>query len=210
VPTPLDIAAGLFWSAAYVLIIKRGYQDKACGMPVFALCTNLAWELLALTLRPVPEITPAAYMCVPPDVIIFCQCLAYGKRDFSDPFVRKYFRPIVLVTFGYAIALTYFFEVRLHDDYRYYTAYIGNLVMSVLFVAMILRRRSSRGQSMYIALFKLLGTLVVTVEALRLGRDAQPSLMLLLGGGILVLDVAYAAMLHRKLVEEGVAPWSRF
>jgi hypothetical protein len=206
----VDLVAGIFWCAAYLLIIKRGYQDKACGMPVLALCSNFAWEILALTLRRRPEIMPAAYMWVPPDLVIFCQCLLYGRSDVTIPFVRKYFRPIVVATFAYAVALTYFFEVRLHDDLRYYTAYIGNLAMSVLFVAMLQRRRSSRGQSMYIAVSKLLGTLIVTLESLRLGRDPQPALMALLGGGILVLDVTYAAMLHRRLLEEGVAPWRRF
>jgi hypothetical protein len=208
-PTPIDLIAGAFWSAAYVLIIKRAYQDKACGMPVLALCSNLAWELLALSFRRVPEITPAAYMCVPPDLIIFGQCLIYGKSEVADPFIKKYFHPIVLAIFAYAFALTLLFEVRLHDDYRYYTAYLGNLVMSALFIAMLLRRGSSRGQSMYIAIGKLVGTAAVTVECLRLGRDPQPQLIILLGAGIFVLDAAYAVMLYGQLVEERVDPWAR-
>jgi hypothetical protein len=208
-PTTIDLVAGVFWTATYLLIVKRAYQDKAPGMPALALCSNFAWEILALTLRPVPEITPGAVMWVPPDAVMFCQCLLYGKSDFQDPFVKKYFRPIFVTTFVYALAFTYFFEVRLHDDTRYYSAYIGNLVMSALFIAMLLRRGSSRGQSMYIAVCKLLGTFIVSVEALRLHRDPQPALLVLLVAGILVLDSLYAVMLHRKLLDEGITPWRR-
>jgi hypothetical protein len=178
-------------------------------MPVLALCSNFGWELLALTFRQRPELMSAAYMWVPPDAIIFVQCLMYGRDDFTSPFVKKYFRPIVVVTFAYLTAVTYLFEARLHDERRYYSAYLGNLAMSALFVAMLLRRGSSRGQSMYIAVLKLLGTLVVTVECLRLHRDPEPALLALLAAGTLALDLLYAGMLHRKLVEERISPWAR-
>jgi hypothetical protein len=209
VPSTVDLIAGVLWSLAYVLIIKRGFQDKACGMPVLALCSNFGWELLALTLRRRPELMSAAYMWVPPDAIIFAQCLMYGRDEVSAPVLKKYFRPIVLATLAYGFALTFLFEVRLDDERRYYSAYLGNLAMSALFVAMLLRRASSRGQSMYIATFKLLGTAIVTVECLRRHRDPAPGLMMLLGAGILALDVSYAGMLYGRLRAEGVSPWSR-
>jgi hypothetical protein len=207
--TPVDLVAGAFWSLSYLLIIKRGFQDKACGMPVLALCSNFGWELLALTFRVRPEILPGAYMWVPPDAIMFVQCLLYGPRDFAQPFIARYFRPIVVATFAYGFALTYFFEVRLGDDHRYYSAYLGNLAMSALFIAMLLRRGSSRGQSMYIAITKLLGTAIVSVECLRLHRDPEPALLGLLAAGIFALDVLYAVLLARQLREEGVSPWAR-
>jgi hypothetical protein len=210
VPTTIDILAGVLWMAAYLLIIKRGYQDKACGMPVFVLCVNFGWELLAVTFRRVPEITPAAYMCTPLDAIIFTQCLMYGKRDFENPVVKKYFRPIVLATFGYMTAFVYLFETRLHDDYRYYSGYIDNLAMSALFIAMLLRRGSSRGQSMYIALSKLFGTAIISVECLRRHRDPEPAFIAFLAAGTFALDALYSVMLYGKLREERIAPWTRF
>jgi hypothetical protein len=209
VASPVDLFAGALWSLAYLLIIKRGFQDKACGMPVLALCSNVAWELLALTLRRRPELMPAAYMWVPPDAIIFVQCMMYGRAEVADEFLKKYFHPIVLVTLAYAFALTFLFETRLADDRRYYSAYLGNLAMSGLFVAMLIRRASARGQSMYIAMCKLLGTAIVTIECLRLHRDPSPGLMMLLGAGILALDCCYAALLYARLRAEGIAPWRR-
>ena len=205
-PTTVDLIAGALWSFAYLLIIKRGYEDKSCGMPVLALCGNFAWELLALTLRVKPEITPGAYMWVPPDAVIFVQCLMYGRDDFANPFIKKHFRPIVLLTFAYAFVFLFLFETRLHDDHRYYSGYCDNLVMSALFIAMLLRRGSSRGQSMYIALSKLLGTVVISVECLRLAPRPEPAFMALLAAGILTLDALYAVMLYGKLREERHRP----
>ncbi|KAL0059083.1 hypothetical protein AAF712_014214 [Marasmius tenuissimus] len=42
----LNATCGLFWSAAYVLYVYQARKDKSYGMPVFALCLNLAWELI--------------------------------------------------------------------------------------------------------------------------------------------------------------------
>ena len=52
-PTPLTVPFALsvagcfvFWLAAYVLIIRRGLKDRTFGMPIAALCGNIAWEVL--------------------------------------------------------------------------------------------------------------------------------------------------------------------
>jgi hypothetical protein len=42
----LAIASGLFWSLTYLLIIRRGFQDRTYGMPMAALCFNLSWEFI--------------------------------------------------------------------------------------------------------------------------------------------------------------------
>ena len=209
-PTVIDIVGGSLWAVVYVLLIKRGFQDRACGMPVLVLCINFGWEILALTLRPVPEITPTAYLCVPLDAVIFVQCFLYGPADFQPPLPRRFFRPMLLVTLAYMTAVVYLFEVRVHDDFRYYSAYLDNLTMSGLFIAMLLRRGNVRGQSMYIALGKMLGTGLISLELLRMHRDSQPALLALLAAGCFVLDAAYSAMLYGKLREEHIPAWTRF
>jgi hypothetical protein len=210
-PTVLDLVGGSLWAAVYVLLIKRGFQDRACGMPVLVLCINFGWEILALTLRPVPEITPTAYLCVPLDAVIFVQCFLYGPADFRErPLVRRFFRPMLLVTVAYVTAVVFLFETRIHDDYRYYSAYLDNLTMSGLFIAMLLRRGNVRGQSMYIALGKMLGTGLISLELLRTHRDPQPALLALLAAGSFVLDAVYTGMLYAKLREERIPPWTRF
>jgi hypothetical protein len=89
-----------------------------------------------------------------------------------------------------------------------YAAFGQNLMMSVLFVTMLLRRNSVDGQSLYIALFKMIGTLLPSILFLRL----FPSSILLnyLFIAILIFDLIYTVMLYRKLKSAGLNPWARF
>jgi len=40
----LLLAGGVFWTLAYVLIVRRSYLDKCYGLPAVACAANLAWE----------------------------------------------------------------------------------------------------------------------------------------------------------------------
>ena len=38
--------SGITWTIVYIELIQKGFKEKACGMPLFALTLNLAWELI--------------------------------------------------------------------------------------------------------------------------------------------------------------------
>ncbi len=38
--------SSVFWTVAYVAIVRRGFHDKTFGMPIVALSANLTWEIL--------------------------------------------------------------------------------------------------------------------------------------------------------------------
>ena len=40
----LTIISGLFWTLVYIILIYKGFKDKTCGMPLFVLGLNWAWE----------------------------------------------------------------------------------------------------------------------------------------------------------------------
>nr|WP_222707310.1 hypothetical protein [Pontibacter qinzhouensis] len=42
----LKISSGVFWTLAYLLLLRRGYIDKSYGMPMVALCANISWEFI--------------------------------------------------------------------------------------------------------------------------------------------------------------------
>ena len=44
--TETMMIGGLFWSATYILIIRRRFKDKIFGMPMAALCANILWEAI--------------------------------------------------------------------------------------------------------------------------------------------------------------------
>ena len=81
-----------------------------------------------------------------------------------------------------------------------YSAFAQNAAMSILFVVMLFRRDSTRGQSMLIAVAKWIGTLAPT---LLLGVVTQFNIYVILTGAICtVFDVLYIVLLGKKLKEE--------
>src|SRR6266487_273578 len=42
--TLLMLGSGIFWTATYILIIRRSFLDHTYGMPLVALCANISWE----------------------------------------------------------------------------------------------------------------------------------------------------------------------
>src|SRR6266540_2700212 len=88
----LKIATGIFWSLTYILIIYRGFRDKTYGMPLFALCANLAWEFIfSFIFRPdsVQRIINPIWFVF--DVVIVYQYLRYGKPSLRGTLLERYF-----------------------------------------------------------------------------------------------------------------------
>jgi hypothetical protein len=73
-----------------------------------------------------------------------------------------------------------------------YAAFLQNLLMSILFIAMFVARRGPRGQSIVVAVAKWIGTLAPTIAF-----GALAGSMFILGLGILcsIFDLAYLGLL---------------
>ena len=81
-----------------------------------------------------------------------------------------------------------------------YSAFLQNLLMSVLFIAMLARRGSREGQSLSIAINKWIGTLAPTILYGVLGEGGFPrgSFLILISGIFCsVFDLIYIRMLAR-------------
>ena len=87
-----------------------------------------------------------------------------------------------------------------------YSALVGNVIMSLLFPAMLVRRNGVEGQSMGVAIFKWLGT---TAAAVLLNQETGSNLVLVLGIVIFVFDLIYIGMLYQKFRELGLNPFTR-
>lgn len=223
------VASGFFWTVTYVLVIARGARDRTCGMPLTALCANLVWEatFTVVTLSNGAHDVRLALL-VPwtlLDYVILLQALRYGRRDVEHPLLQRHF-PLalggLLILTG-AVLLAFVAEVR--DAIGWYAAFGQNLMMSALFVSMLLRRRDLRGQSVYIGIAKLLGSLFAFVFALfwspptlhehwagmlpDVYHPVSP-LIVVLYSGIFALDVLYVALVVRAARDLGQDPfrWS--
>jgi hypothetical protein len=81
------------------------------------------------------------------------------------------------------------------SDAARYSAFMQNLLMSVLFISMYAQRQPSEGQSLVIAINKWLGTFAAT---LIFGVIRHNAFVLSLGLLCFAYDVIYIALLQRR------------
>lgn len=225
----LILLAGLFWCAAYVLIIYRGFKDKSCGMPLLVLCINMAWEFVYGFLGhlsaqpPSMRLVSAAWFVL--DCAIVWLYFRYGRKEFRRALPHapeKGFVPMVLLLFGMAFALVYLSVFEWNDHTGVYIAYMDDALISILFVVMLMRRGNADGQSMWIGLCKFVGTLFTIalggavvrteygVNRYILADIHFMPLMKLFIVLIILFNVVYLVMLYRTLKYKlGLNPWTR-
>ncbi len=196
--TALMLGSGIFWTATYILIIRRCFLDRTYGMPLVALCANISWECIFSFIYPpsiIQHIVNIVWFAL--DAVIFVQLLLYGSREFGD-FSRRAFYGLcglALVTSFAAVLLT---TIEFHDQ-GVYSAFGQNLMMSALFAIMLYRRRSLRGQSMSIALCKWLGTACASLAFFLFSSLSHRSVLLpFLYIAIFVYDLIYVGMVYHQ------------
>ncbi|WP_210488863.1 hypothetical protein [Rufibacter aurantiacus] len=204
----LMIGSGLFWTIAYILILRRGFKDRFYGMPMVALCANLAWEFIFSFVHPHPQPQLSIdYLWLLFDVGIMVQYLRFGRGEFPLHLPQKLFYTTFLFTLVYCGLMISFMAREFNDYIGIYAAFAQNLMMSVLFVRMVLKRNSSAGQSLYIGLSKLVGTVFPSVLFYLYFPNSY--LLMLLYFGIFVLDLVYVLLLYSVMKAEGIKPWKR-
>ena len=226
----------LSWSVAYILIIVRGFRDRTFGMPILALCLNISWEFIGgfvfLPVSPVSASLSRAYRILwfALDTVILAQVLVYWRRE--HPSLRPW---QFLSFFGVSLAICFTGVLTMDIDLRnlglvdlwgqgdemgpYLSAFIMNLAMSFLFISMIHTRGSVRGQSVYIAVSKAVGSVCANLFFMFLTGQIRGAGVPYRGFtelmwpffyvSVLILDVTYAVLVYRRCRAEGINPWRR-
>jgi hypothetical protein len=186
----------LSWVAAYVLIIRRGRADQAYGMPIAAAAANVSWEFIFSFVRPYepPQLYGnLAWLFL--DVVILFQCVRYGRREWAPPLSAPLFYAGCALVQAMAFGLVWFASQEVANGPRV-VAFAQNLMMSALFIALLLRRRSGAGQSLAIGVSKLVGTAAASAYCVLTARDSPLLRTLFLA--ILVLDAVYVLLVRRR------------
>ncbi|WP_266204586.1 transmembrane-type terpene cyclase [Pontibacter kalidii] len=202
------VCSGIFWSVTYLLILRRGIVDKSYGMPVVALCANLSWEFIFSFIH--PHSTPQLYIdyaWLALDVGILVQYLKYGRKDFPEHLPVTLFYPTFLLTLLLSFLFILLLSREFNDLNGVYAAFSQNLLMSILFIQLLLKRNSPRGQSLYIALCKMIGTVFPSVLLYLYFPDSY--FLVLLYVGIFIFDMTYLLLLYFKIKAAGLSPWAR-
>lgn len=184
----LQIATGLLWSITYILIIRQGFKDKTYGMPMAAICANISWEFIFSFLYPhggLQNIIIIVWFVL--DVFIAYQYLKFGPKKFL---YSIFFLTIALCSW-IIIASVYEFS----DFEGKYAAFSQNLMMSILFISLLFKRGNAKGQSIYIAVFKMIGSLI---PAIVFYFYFKSELIAVLSLGTFVFDLIYVVFLHEK------------
>ncbi|MFI9802925.1 hypothetical protein ACIHEJ_00850 [Streptomyces sp. NPDC052301] len=207
--TVFQLGTGVFWTVAYVLLIRTGLRERTFGMPVVSFATNLSWEFTFAFVRPG---TGVVYIA---DVVWFCFDLAigytvvrHGRSEF--PYLPgRLFLPSLAALLALAHTGMNYASLQLDRGDGTLTAFGSNLAMSALFLGMLAGRRGTRGQSPGIALAKLLGTACASMAML---ADPAPdprydnALMYYLYVGCFLLDLVYLVALLAVRRAERAAP----
>jgi hypothetical protein len=206
--TTLKLGSGLFWTITYILIIRRGLIDKRYGMPMVALCANISWEFIFSFIFPHrPPQLYIDYAWLFFDLGILIQFLLYGKKDFPKNLSSDFFLPSFILTLIMAFLAVLFISMEYEDYHGVYAAFGQNFMMSVLFVFLLLKRESSEGQSIYIAICKMIGTIPPSTLFHLYYPDSY--LLNFLYIAILTFDLVYLFLLYRTITFEKINPWKR-
>jgi hypothetical protein len=194
---------GLFWDAAYLLIIARGHRDKIYGMPVVALCVNLSWEIInSFTKSPLGFVRPLPIVWLLIDAVIAWQVVKYGPAQFSRLSKRLCYAFFGL-SFSFALVgmfqLSKVFADYYRDHWGFYTGFADALMMAALFLPMLYSRAATAGQSVPIAVCMLLGNASAGIGWL---LDPPPEIIastfqVCLIGGTWTLNFVYVVALLR-------------
>jgi len=197
--TEIMMIGGAFWSATYILIIRRGFKDRTFGMPLAALCANISWEAIFAFLTPHdPPQLYVNYIWFSLDAVIVWQFFKFGKKEFPQ---LSYWQFYAVFALGISIAIPMILAInyQLEDEVGAYAAFGQNLMMSVLFVTMLMNRKGIDGQSFYIALFKMIGTGLSSLAFYLYRPIAQDSVLLqFFFVAIFVFDLIYTVSIYRK------------
>ena len=219
----LTVISGICWTIVYIDGIRVGFRDKSYAIPFYALALNFAWEFLYTVLGfrhqgvTVQNVINAVWFTFDIGILytyfkfgmkyfgsLYGAAVTAGHSDKSEPpaiagrtgFIG--WSILGLIT-GFAVQYAFRREFGIGRGAGY-LAFSQNLLMSVLFIAMLWRRGSREGQSLTIAVNKWIGTLAPTILYGALGEGDFPHgsfLILTLGIFCSVFDLIYIWLLAR-------------
>jgi hypothetical protein len=208
----LTLVSGICWTIVYVDGIRLGFKHRSYAIPFYALALNFAWELLYAyygfqSTIGVQAVVNAIWLVF--DAGILITYFKYGRKYFpasvpgypaaatntdAAPFI-VWSVIILIAAFCIEFAFRKEFGVRVGAGY---SAFLQNLLMSVLFINMLVRRGSREGQSLTIAVSKWLGTLAPAVLFGIIGDGGFPNgsfLIVVVGMLCSVFDLIYIGLL---------------
>lgn len=194
----LTVVSGIAWTIVYIDAIRIGFRDRSYAIPAAALGLNFAWEVIYASRSITTGISVQGIFNIAwalADIMIVYTFLRFGRSELPDWVTRNLFVgwALLLGVASFAVQLLFVVEFG-WDQASRYAAFLQNLLMSGLFIAMFVARGGPRGQSMLIAVAKWIGTLAPTIV---FGGFGNSPLILGLGTLCSIFDLTYIGLLRR-------------
>lgn len=194
----LTVVSGVAWTAVYVEAVRIGFRDRSYAIPAAALALNFAWEVIyasrsVATVLSVQGVFNIVWALA--DVAILYTFFRFGRAELPPWVTRKLFLgwALLLGVTAFAVQLLFVAEFGWEAAPRY-SAFLQNLLMSGLFIAMFAARGGARGQSLLVAVAKWIGTLAPSIV---FGWFASWPLILGVGALCSVFDLVYIGLMLR-------------
>ena len=192
----LTLLSGVAWTVVYVFAIHIGIRQRTYAIPAAALALNIAWESIYAARGLATNLSVQTFVNVAwglADVVIVYTFLRFGRKELPGFVSRPMFVAWSILIFAAAYIIQWLFIMEFGwTEASRYSAFLQNLLMSGLFIAMFVARQGMRGQSVVIAAAKWIGTLAPTVA---FGAIAGSTFILGLGILCSVFDLAYLGLL---------------
>ena len=171
----LTLLSGIGWMIVYEECIRLGFKDKTYSMPFFVLGLNFAWEVLNFAgelifhWHGVMEGLTLAQTIVNGlwagfDILILYTYIKYGKKEWCKNAPEKWFLPWTVIGLICCFTLQLLFIVEFGGvKGAEYSAFLQNVLMSILFIDLYWKRGNMEGQSMLLAVAKWIGTIAPTI-----------------------------------------------
>ena len=192
----LALLSGVAWTVVYVDAIRVGFRDRTYAIPVAALALNIAWE----SIYAVRSLTDGPDVQGVVNLVWFVADAVIVWTFLTRPLFAGW--ALLMLIMGYAVQLMFVAEFGWRDA-PVYAAFLQNLLMSVLFIAMLVARGGTRGQTLTIAVAKWIGTLAPTLTF-----GVIHGSPFVLGVGVLcsVFDLVYIGLVWTAPKRQSVTP----
>lgn len=204
----LIVISGICWSIVYVDSIRTGFKQKTYCMSLFALGLNIAWEgIYAFTdlfIRKeigAQALANTAWFLL--DIFIVVSFLKFGREEMEGDLGKKFFIPwtVLVLICCFVLQILFIYQFGSVEGEKY-SAYLQNIAMSVAYLYMLNRRKSSKGQTMLIAVCKCIGTLTPTIFG-----SIEGNMFILVTGIIcFIFDIIYICCLSHVIQKEKASP----
>lgn len=205
------IAFNVYWYITYALAIRRGFLDKSWGVPIASLTLNLAWDFYGGFIVPSPllqRFANSGFMIC--NLIITWQVFRYWRRHHPDV-TPALFYGLWLLAQVTSLALVYVAGQEMQDPNLVEIGFADNLINSALYIGLFFQRPKLEGQSIYIALSKLIGTGAISFSwYLYAWPHTTPLTMIFLTVWILLFDMVYVLLVYWRSRRLGYAVWRRW